>query len=365
MFLDKIVNTQSEIAFSIDYLKKSELPLVLYGGSIAAELALKLLLHNNIAISHVVVDEKYFISNSFFHNHMIERINDVLDLYPKINIIVAHGNYQADIARLSQNPIVAYCCFFDMTSLEFDFGDYYDTIQKHASEFEKLYLQLADEHSRELMGAFINAKISGNLGLLVNLNVNGEQQYFPEFLKLSDDEVFVDCGAFDGDTIISFINKTKGKYSKIYAFEPDKNNIEKLFKNTSLFNNIEIIEKGCFSCKDTLYFHDGEGISSSISNQGNVIIEVDAIYNVVSGKVTFIKIDIEGSELQALKGGQRTIRKNLPVLAVSVYHKPEDLFSLPQYIYELSDSYKFYLRHYGLWSSELVLYAISNKQLNL
>ena len=359
MFLDKIVNVQYEIIQGINYLKRSELPLVLWGTDIFADSARKLLLHNKITVDHVVVNEEYFIPDSFFYDHKIERLKDLLNLYPKVNLVIASSaNYKGLSVELSQNSFINRYFFYDPTMFEFDFDDYYNIVNEYAPTLENFYLQLADDHSRNLMIAFINTKISGNPDSLVSLNIDGEQQYFPEFLQLREDEVFVDCGAFDGDTILDFINKTKGKYSKIYAFEPDKINIEKLEQTISPFKNIEIIEKGCFSRRNTLRFQDNEGISSSISNQGNVIIEVDAIDNIVSGKVTYIKMDIEGSELEALKGAQKTIRTNLPRLAVSLYHRTDDFFSIPQYIYELNDSYQFYLRHYGLSSCELVLYAI-------
>jgi len=358
MFFDKIINAPNEIILNIEYLKKSEYPLILLGAGFYANEVRQLLLHHKIKIDHVVVDEKWYVSHSFFYDHPIERINDVLNYYPKINIIVALDNYQAKIEEFSQNPIVARCILFEIASFHFDFSDYYLVIKEHSTELENLYLQLADDYSRDIMVAFINAKISRNPKSLICLNVKDEEMYYPEFFKLSDDEVFIDCGAFDGDSILSFVNKTKGKYSKVYAFEPDKNNIEKLKENTSQFKNIEIIKKGCFSSKTTLYFRDGEGLSSTFSNQGNVTIEVDTIDNVIPEKVTIIKMDIEGSELEALKGAQKTICKNLPKLVICLYHKPDDLFTIPQYISELSDSYNLYLRHYGLYSYDLVLYAI-------
>lgn len=358
MFLDKISNTSSEITRNVEYLKRSAYPLVLYGAGPFATRIRELLLYHEIKIDHVVKSDEYYVPNSFFHNQPIERISDVLTLYHKVDIILALEDYKNKSAELLQSQKVSCCIIFDATSFQFDFGDYYNTVKEHSFELEKFYLQLADEHSRELMVAFINARISGNLEALIKLNIPNEKQYFPEFLSFSDNEVFVDCGAFDGDTVISFIQKTKEKYSKIYAFEPDKNNIEKLKKNMAPFNHIEIIEKGCFSSKNTLFFNDGQGVASFIANQGNIKIEVDTVDHIVSDKVTFIKMDIEGSELEALKGAQNTIISNTPRLAISLYHKPEDFYTIPQYIYALNEKYKFYLRHYGLFSAELVLYAI-------
>lgn len=359
MFFNKIVKTPNETIRDVEYLKKSNLPIILYGYGALANFIQKLLLNNGIIINHVIVGKEYYVPNSFFHHYPIEQENDVLNRYPKMNVILAFGNYRNKKVELLKNSSVAYCIFFDPAAVQFNFGDYYNTIKENTPELENFYLQLSDEHSRNLMVAFFNAKISGNSETLANLNINGEKQYFPEFLHLLDNEVLVDVGAFDGDTILAFNEKTQGKYSKIYAFEPSKCNIEKLKTNTSQLNNIEIFEKGCFSCKKTLYFQEG-GESSVVSNEGNIKIDVDALDNIVGGKVTFIKMDIEGSELEALKGAQEIIRSNVPRLAISLYHRPDDFFSIPQYIYSLNNSYKFYLRHYGLFCTELVLYAIPN-----
>ena len=122
--------------------------------------------------------------------------------------------------------------------------------------------------------------------------------------------------------------------------------------------NIKIIEKGCWSDKTTLYFSNEGTMGSKISDNGKLQIAVDSIDNVVKDKVSFIKMDIEGSELEALKGAKNTILKYKPKLAVCVYHKKEDLITIPQYILSLNQNYKLYLRHYGENSCDTVLYAL-------
>jgi hypothetical protein len=96
-----------------------------------------------------------------------------------------------------------------------------------------------------------------------------------------------------------------------------------------------------------------------MDESGNIRIEVDSIDHVTQGeKVSFIKMDIEGAELEALRGAQNTIRQHKPKLAVCVYHMQEDLVTIPQYILSLREDYKLYLRHYGNSCTETVLYAI-------
>jgi FkbM family methyltransferase len=134
--------------------------------------------------------------------------------------------------------------------------------------------------------------------------------------------------------------------------------VKKLRKNTSHLDNIKIIEKGCWSEKKALFFSNDGTVGSKIQDKGQLQIEVDSIDNVIQDRITYIKMDIEGAELEALKGAKNTIMKYKPKLAVCVYHKQEDLITIPQYILSLNEHYKLYLRHYEENSCETVLYAI-------
>ena len=111
--------------------------------------------------------------------------------------------------------------------------------------------------------------------------------------------------------------------------------------------------------KETLSFFAGDGKLSRISDDGNVIINVDAMDSIIKDdKITFLKMDIEGSELKALHGARKIIQRDKPKLAICVYHKPEDIIEIPLYINSLVPEYKFYMRHYSIDSAETVLYAI-------
>lgn len=101
----------------------------------------------------------------------------------------------------------------------------------------------------------------------------------------------------------------------------------------------------------------GEG-SAKVASEGNDRIEVVSLDSYIKEKVTFIKMDIEGAELEALKGCQNTIKKYRPKLAISVYHKKEDIIEIPGYIMSLVPDYHFYLRHYSSGFAETVLYAL-------
>jgi FkbM family methyltransferase len=319
--LEQIKNVPNKALTNLAYLKKANLPLVLYGAGWSAKMMKELLLDkHSLKIDHVVVDNQYYVPDTYFAGHVIEKIDDVLEKHPKVDLIFAIHPYDKFV-ELSKSPKITKCLLFDLGCLSFEFPDYYEEIVQHTSEMEELYAQLEDDLSRKILVEFINAKISGIPDKLAALNIKNEDTYFPSFLPLAENEIFVDCGAYDGDNIVSFLKHTNGNFLKIYAFEPDKQNIQKLKKTVTNHKNIEIIEKGCFSTKNILYFNEEGSEGSYISKEGNVKIEVDAIDNIVSDGVSYIKMDIEGAELDALKGAKNTIIANKPKLAICCYIK--------------------------------------------
>lgn len=203
--------------------------------------------------------------------------------------------------------------------------------------------------------------------LLILGKMAEEYQYFDlDDLPHSPQEVFVDCGGFRGETSEQFIKWAGGDYKKIYLFEPDpvlmhecKENLAS--KTTS--GNIKYYECGLWKEDASIHFQKGQDIAGSRTVQSDVVsgdeIQVKSIDSVVSDhNVTFIKMDIEGSELQALQGAVNTIRKSRPKLAISVYHKRNDIWDIPVFLLGIHPDYKFYLRTYSFTGNDTVLYAI-------
>jgi hypothetical protein len=122
---------------------------------------------------------------------------------------------------------------------------------------------------------------------------------------------------------------------------------------------VSVHNKGLWSAPATLPFAVWHGTSASaVSGEGEVSVEADTIDRLAPG-ATFIKLDVEGAELEALKGAAGTMRRNRPKLAVCVYHKPGDLFEIPLFIKSLAPEYRFYLRQHQPVACETVLYAVA------
>lgn len=119
----------------------------------------------------------------------------------------------------------------------------------------------------------------------------------------------------------------------------------------------ELIPKGVWREAGELHFKIAER-GSKILEGGEASIQVDSIDHRIGIKPTYIKMDVEGAEYQALLGAKNTISAYKPKLAISVYHEPEDIWELPVLIHKLNCEYRFYLRHYSFFEVETVLYAV-------
>lgn len=189
-----------------------------------------------------------------------------------------------------------------------------------------------------------------------------EHQYFDFRDKYPEGGAFVDAGCFDCDTSLRFSRWCDGKYSKIFAFEPDEKNLQncKRIAEQNGLERIEFHQVGLAKESGKATFCNTGTSSSYVSEQsaqGQEII-LRAMDEVVGDtRVSFIKMDIEGSELSALQGAAKTIQRDKPLCAISVYHKPGDMVVLMKYLANLVPEYKFALRHYSNVDAETVLYA--------
>lgn len=186
-----------------------------------------------------------------------------------------------------------------------------------------------------------------------------EETYFDKEIMLPEtNEVFIDCGFYDGFSTKQFIKWCNYNYEKIIAFEPDPKNYKAALEIKDI-NFLELHNSGCWCEKGILNFIGGQGEASYIDYKGKDVIYVETIDDVLQGeRCTFIKMDIEGAELKALQGAKNTITKFHPRLAISIYHKSEDVIEIPAYILSLCQDYTFYIRHYTFRRCDTVLYAV-------
>ena len=190
---------------------------------------------------------------------------------------------------------------------------------------------------------------------------NKRMQYFDVFSPL-DYEIFIDAGSYDGQTVKDFEEWAKGKHTRVICLEPLPEMASNLRKEFGSNQNIEVHEVAAWESDSFMKFNNKES-GSSISVNGSHVVRCSKIDDIAPVGVTFIKMDIEGAEIQALRGASETIRRDKPRLAISLYHKPEDIIDIPFLILRLVPDYKFWIRHYSTSGLETVLFASVSEEL--
>jgi len=226
------------------------------------------------------------------------------------------------------------------------------------------FLTLPDYREYRILITVIQAKVHQEIqeklsrcGLQYLVAYFGEQYFDLPELHLQN-EYFVDAGAFDGGTSRYFLDHFRGGYT--YTFEANTGQFDTIKELLSGYR-AELFPYGVYDKDGTVRFMvDGENVpGSKVSESFGELMEVRRLDTVLGDrKVTYIKMDIEGSELAALRGAERIIREQRPKLAICVYHKPEDMWEIPGLILRYHPDYKLYLRHYSLYNTETVLYAV-------
>lgn len=232
-----------------------------------------------------------------------------------------------------------------------------DFLVKNRKKYKEVFDLLADEMSREIYIERIKRVFL--LSDISHVMASATEQYFDEKVELTEQEVFLDCGAYIGDTAMEFIQRVNGKYRQIYMFEAEVSKFGQIQENLKGYR-YKLYPYGVWSDNRELCFDaDGSSASKVSDNGEGMQIEVVALDNIEFEETpTFIKMDIEGAEKEALLGAKNMISEYHPKLAICVYHRWEDLFELPLLIKEFSPDYRLYIRHYSDHFAETVCYAI-------
>jgi FkbM family methyltransferase len=243
-----------------------------------------------------------------------------------------------------------------------------------------VYRQLADEQSRREFVAQLKFRLRGDFDGMPD-PVTGAQYWPHDIIVFQTDEHFVDCGAFDGDTIREIVRGKHVRIRKLTAFEPDPVNFERLRRFIrSLPENIQPLltaHRAAVGNKTgSLRFNADASAGASVvrggapTGEGKVtaetIVEVQCVALDVILKddtPTYIKMDIEGSELDALEGARNIINRHHPVLAICAYHVQDHLWRVPALIHAIWDQYRLYFRPHEREGWDLVCYAVPPQRL--
>ena len=193
------------------------------------------------------------------------------------------------------------------------------------------------------------------------------QIYFPpDLCPLIAGEVFVDCGAYDGDTLVSFLAQPQPGFQKIIAFEPDPASFVRLTQRVSALpvRNSITLHRAAVGAKNGTVRFSGDGPPAACMGSGDSEVDCVKLDGVLQNEaVSYLKMDIEGAELDALAGARRTIERCAPVLAICSYHKQDDVWKIPLLIRSINPEYRFFLRPHLIEVWDLVCYGIPERRL--
>lgn len=342
-----------------DYLAQQKRPVVIYGMGEGALKIMRVCKQYGVEIAGIFASDEYVRGHSF-EGFLVEKLSDVERRLADFIVLVAFGvdydemiEHILDIARRHETYSPDVPVFGEeLFTLRYYLG--------HREQFDRAYNLMADERSKSIFADMINYKISGKLEYLKR-NMGCRADDFDELLRLGDDEVYLDLGAYDGDTVLEFVEHSQG-YEKIYALEPDPKNFRKLAATVERngIERIECIQKGSYSHDAELPFLARAGRNSALGQESGNILQFTSVDRVLNdSRATYIKMDVEGAEEQTLAGCSRTIALHAPKLSVAAYHRSSDLYLLPLLIADLNPNYRLYLRrHKYIPAWEIILYAL-------
>ena len=236
-------------------------------------------------------------------------------------------------------------------------------ISNNLEIISRLYYNLSDDISKNHFMRAIKSRISGDIGYY---SLSDYNCYFHPKVKINKDDIIIDAG------IGSYIEPTKhfsnkvGQNGKVICFEPSHKHYNKAKNNLKDFKNVSIFNIGLWNKNSKLSFIQNDNDSSHVdltNNSSNIIdvTDLDSFLDIYKYNINFIKMDIEGAELNALRGSKNLIVRNSPNLAICIYHQPyNQIYSIYQYLYELNPRYKFFIGQHLPYFNDTVLYATTN-----
>lgn len=225
-------------------------------------------------------------------------------------------------------------------------------------EYANLFNMLGDEKSQIVLQGITAFRKSFNTWHTEKIKSDHIQWFDEDFFNPNLPHVFVDGGAYDGETTRRFLERC-ADYKSVYMFEPctklAHSNRRMLYDLK--FEKVYSINLGLSDGYGFSKLKDSGELHAELGNEGDTV-NIARLDDIVKEKITFLKLDIEGSEQKAIHGSIEQIKSNHPFMAIAVYHKTGDIWQIPKLIKSIDPTYKFYLRHYTQFYHETVLYCI-------
>ena len=324
-------------------LKNTTKPIVLYGMGNGADKIYNQLKLRGIDISGVFATAEFVRKKTVYgfelvdYNVIKEKLGDVI-------VLVCFGSNRQEVFEEIRRISAEQELYFpDVPVYGADIFDI-EYVKQNRQRLQAIYYRLKDEKSRRTFENTVMYKLTGDCNYLYECEVSPDEPY-ESFFRLSDKEAYLDLGAYNGDTVLELLDRVEG-YSEIIAVEPNERSYKKLVENTVGVKNLVCLNEYISDSERMIEISKGRGRGTA-KLSGGVTVKANSVDNIVSGRnITLIKADVEGEEIAMLKGAEKTILCNLPKMQIACYHRSDDLFTIPEEVLKITDSYDIYMRHF-------------------
>lgn len=337
------------------YLGNTPKKIVLYGMGDGAEKIKSVLDDKRIGVAEIMASDEFVRGHSFL-GYKVRRLSEIEELYgDDFIILTCFGSQIPEVMEHIYNVAARHELYAPCVPVAG--GGLFDIeyARAHSSELQKVYKMLADEQSKRVFENVIRYKLSGKIDLMREIETPADEKFY--LLEIGTEEVYVDLGAYNGDTVVEFLNETSMQFKKVYAMEPDVKNYRRMKRALYMIGSalMECYNCGAWDEDTTVTFNLRGGRSGrAVPENGEVLnparfraVKMMKTDTMLRGEpATYIKMDVEGSESRALEGARHTIESFKPKLNIALYHRNEDMFALPIMISEMNRKYKFYMRHH-------------------
>ena len=353
--------------------------IIIYGAGVTGKVCLKALNEESRFVDCFVDDDINKVGKNIYGKNVIS-LDEFEQKYAdrKCALVIGSIYIKMIIDKLVNREFyqIEDCIIFDMKSIydkkkKLNLKEFINIndMQFVKENYEKLYEICSDGESRKIIDVMKRVYFDKYVGLDVYEGIcTCEPQYFTEkivsILRKRKNNI-VDGGAFQGE-LLSDLLHYEIPIEELVLFEADTENYKKILENlkgSELKSLCVAINQGLWNKNGFLYL-DGVGDTCKISEKKTdrriSVISIDEFYQ--NKRVDFIKMDIEGAELSALKGAEKTIKRDRPILAICIYHSPEDFVGIPIYLDNLLENYTFNILHHTNEYVESILYAIQNER---
>ena len=324
-------------------LQASEEPVIMYGTGNGADKVLDIFEEMNINISGITASNS-FVRKREFRGFPVMPISHFEETLESFTVIITFGTsipeVMENIYDIAERHRVLVPVVPVIGTEIFD----RNFLNMHKNKINTAYNLMADDFSKKIFAGYINFLFGGEINILKEITTS-EEEAFINILKLTENETYIDIGAYRGDTVDKFLSFSNGKYENIVCAEPDTKSFNKLIIHCENLSNFAAFNAAVTDIDGEIGFSDVHGRQSAI---GGEKLTKSFTLNTLSEGVspTYIKIDSEGCENEILRKGEQILKSFKPKLNIAAYHKCADVFTLPILINSINPEYKIHLRHH-------------------